>query len=128
MNRRNRFNIGSGLIVTALALSWPGGRPSYITLETFAGLSIVWWFWPALCVLLACLIFLLRPGRALVVALIAAAALYQVFALAVGLSVGPGVLLGAAWTATLGSMRVALDLKADLHARREAAQRRVACP
>lgn len=113
----NRFNIASGLLITALMLAWPDGRLSYIALETWGGMHIPWGVWPGLCLLLALLLFVLPAGRPLVYAFVGAAMLFLTFGGAVALSVGPGVLIGAAWTAMLGPMRIALDLKADLQAR-----------
>ncbi|AWN22224.1 hypothetical protein DKM44_02380 [Deinococcus irradiatisoli] len=109
-----RINYASGLSVSALMLAWPNGRPSYVALETFAGLDVPWWVWPVLLIVTALNLLVARGRIWLAVGYLLVAILIFTVANAVLLSVGPAVQLGFSSIAVLGAVRQAINAKSEL--------------
>jgi hypothetical protein len=113
VNRRNRFNIASGLLLMFAVLIWPEGHPSYVALETWGNLEVPLFVWPTLLLLSALMVMFAKPLRLQVLAFAFAALMFFLMGAGVWLSAGPAIGSGGCLTAMLGCLRIALDIKAD---------------
>jgi len=109
-----RFNYAVSLIVSAGMLSWPDGRPSYVALETFGGLDVPWWVWPALLIFGAAVLLTARGRIWLTAGYLLCGVLVMTIAVCVALSVGPTVQLGPAIALVLGCIRQGGSAKSEV--------------
>ncbi len=110
---RIRINYAVSLLVSAGMLCWPNGRPSYVALETFGGLDVPWWVWPALLVFGAAFLLAARGRVWLTLGYILTGVLVMTIGLGVALSVGPTVQFGPAVALVLGCIRQGVNAKSE---------------
>ncbi|WP_161883834.1 hypothetical protein [Deinococcus alpinitundrae] len=108
-----RFNYAISLLVSAAMLSWPDGRPSYVALETFGGLDVPWWVWPALLAFGAVFLLSARGRVWLTAGYMLTGILVMTIAVCVFVSIGPTVQLGPAVALVLGCMRQGTSAKSE---------------